>query len=158
MQTTRYGDIEKWINESWHDQVVDLESISYVERAGECSFDVCVSRPENDTPLVAVGRFGLFRTPLHILRAQITGVSSITVQARSDERELFVRTVVFTPKRLEVLGDNASFTVEGDALRLFEIELEDRRRKGREGRRLILPALEFTWTVRKSVERSQWDR
>jgi len=80
------------LTERWHDQFLDLQSLTHDPLEGVVKFQVIEENTARKVPVAAIGPLGLFRVPLSRCDVTVRGATLVRVEPE-DEVELFIARV-----------------------------------------------------------------
>lgn len=148
MLITLTGSSSETLNERWHDQSLDVESIKFERSRGDCSFSVCETDEENRTALCAVGRLGLFRIPLRRCLVGVNNVSAIELRDAEGQAELYVEHIETASGKCRIRCTNGTFELTGQNLVMSLECIPLTPDELAEERRLSLLVTEISWRRR----------
>lgn len=131
----------------WHDQILDLKSVYYDTLWHKVQFVVLEELVDQKSPLVTLGRLGLFSLPIQSIIVTLWPVENVRLNYDRAETELFISRVVWGERVLRIVGMNGSVELIGEAMQL---SMEPLSGAPKAGRVLDLGLFELSWPSRKA--------
>jgi|GEM_PF-2589814 len=135
------------LTDRWHDQTLDLESLRFDEKHGECVFSVLERKKDDATREKALLR----SKPLQHCRVRIKNVTRVQTHDAEGEVELYINEVETSPTSLRVTAMNGKLEVLGDSL---EINIDALDAAGETEVSLSTPIGEISWRRKQTKPQS----
>jgi hypothetical protein len=125
------------LTERWHDQALDLDSLTFDKPGRRCVFIVTEAKPEQSEKVKL-----LQNKQLQHCRVTIKNVARVQVLDAEGEAELYIDEVETSPTSLRVTAMNGTLEVLGDSL---EVSLNATNAVGQTEVSFSTPIGEISW-------------